>query len=486
MRTIMMDNTVAILWLRRDLRISDNPAMSEAFNANQSVIPVYIHDDGAKNAPIGAAAWWLHGSLSALSKTLSALGQPLILRRGDERETLHNLIEEIGASAVYWNRRYDPNSIEIDRILKSELSERGLDVRTYNATLTREPWEVKTGSDSHYRVFTPFWRTVRKIGPARTEQPPLTKKNIRLPLTNIATDALNDWTLLPTKPNWASEFPKHWTPGEAGAHDRLMEFLDNGINLYKDKRDHPDIDATSRLSAHLAFGEISPITIWNRTEAARAHGKISDDDADKFLAEVGWRDFSYNLLYHYPDLPQTPLKSEFKNYPWQDDPQKIALWQRGQTGYPIVDAGMRQLWRTGWMHNRIRMVAASFLVKDICANWTHGREWFHETLVDHDAASNAASWQWVAGCGADAAPFFRIFNPVTQSEKFDKDGAYIRRFVPELADMPAKYIHAPWRAPDDVLAAAGVELGKTYPEPMLNHKNARDFALDAYKKIRAA
>ena len=483
MRTDNMAKSTTILWFRRDLRVTDNPALHAALAQSDQVIPVFIYDDAAQTAPSGAGRWWLHHSLAALKETLARLGLPLMLRRGDEKTVLTALTEEYGATACYWNRRYEPTAIETDKTLKAEMLSRDIRVESFNGNLIREPWEVKTGAGNHYRVFTPFWRALQKIGPARTQAPAPNSQPLEQ-CSDRDSDDIENWNLLPKQPNWAVGFAKEWNPGEDAALAKLDAFLDGGADRYADGRDRPDIEATSRLSPHLAFGEISPLTIWERTHAAIAAGTVDETNAFKFLSQIAWRDFSYNLLFHHPQLPNTPLKPEFEDYPWQDNEERINAWQSGQTGYPIVDAGMRQLWKTGWMHNRVRMVVASFLIKDIGAHWRNGLAWFEDTLVDADLANNCASWQWVAGSGADAAPFFRIFNPVTQGEKFDPEGTYVREFVPELGDMPKKYIHAPWTAPDEILAEAGVTLGENYPKPMLDHKAARDFALAAYKTIR--
>lgn len=474
----------ALVWLRNDLRMADNPALAHALASGAPVLPVYILDDDAPHAPGGAARWWLHHSLNALAKSLADAGAPLILRRGPAAKTLKALIAECSADTLYWNRRYYPGHVAADKTLKADLTADGVTVHTFSANLLREPWELQTKAGGHFKVFTPFWRALQQAGPARDATAPTVTKFCG-PQAAPASERLSDWTLAPTAPNWANEFASVWSPGEKGAHDRLHEFLEGNVNHYADGRDRPDMEFTSRLSPHLAFGEISPLTIWKETRSRIDAGDISPGAAEKFLSEIAWREFACNLLFHHGDLPDTPLRKEFGAFQWRDDQRGFDAWTSGQTGYPIVDAGMRQLWRTGWMHNRVRMIVASFLIKDLLIPWQRGQAWFWDTLVDADLANNAASWQWVAGCGADASPYFRIFNPMTQGRKFDPDGDYVRKFVPELSAMPAKHIHAPWEAPENVLRRAGVTLGKTYPMPILDHATARQRALDHYAKAKA-
>ncbi len=473
----------ALVWLRQDLRLDDNPALAAARKTGAPVIPVYVLDESVDHAPGAAARWWLHHSLAALAADLEKLGSKLVLRRGEAAELIPALVEETKAAYVFWNRRYHQRHIDIDKKLKSDLCDSGVKVETFNGNLLREPWELKTGSGGYYKVFTPFWKSLKQAKPARAETEAKPRK-IETPKKFPKSDKLKDWALTPTNPDWATEFDDVWTPGETGARERLRDFLNGAVDNYKAGRDRPDKDYTSRLSPHLAFGEISPLAIWQATHAKMSDGAIGDSAGDKFLSELAWREFSYNLLFHNKDLPEKPLREEFADYPWRKDKKGLDAWQEGLTGYPIVDAGMRQLWRTGWMHNRVRMIVASFLIKDLLVPWQKGEAWFWDTLVDADLANNSASWQWVAGCGADAAPYFRIFNPVTQGEKFDPDGNYIREFIPALQHMPAKHIHAPWKAPQEVLDKAGVELGKSYPEPIVDHAAARQRALDGYKTIR--
>jgi len=478
-----MSDGPAIIWFRNDLRIEDNPALYAARQSGRPVIALYLLDDQAEHAHGAASRWWLHNSLASLSADLKQAGVQLTLRRGDCKQALLDVVEENDAEAVFWNRRYHQSQIEIDKALKSELQNAGLAVNTFNANLLREPWEIETGEGNPYRVYTPFWKSLRSMGPSRTELCPRVR-TIEGSKPAPKSDALEDWALTPTKPNWAKEFGETWTPGEQGARDRMNHFLREVIDNYGEGRNRPDGEFTSRLSPHLAFGEISPLKIWSVTRDKIDQGEIATAAAEKFLSEIAWREFSYNLLFYNPEMPTAPLRQEFENYPWRDDSNMLAAWQKGQTGYPIVDAGMRQLWRTGWMHNRVRMIAASFLIKDLLIDWRKGEAWFWDTLVDADLANNSAGWQWVAGCGADAAPYFRIFNPVTQGEKFDPNGDYVREFVPELAAMPSKHIHAPWKAPQGVMEKAGVNLGKNYPNPCVDHSIARQRALEGYEQIK--
>lgn len=479
---------VSLYWFRKDLRLSDNPALRAALAQGDETVCVFILDPDSEGAlPVGAAgAWWLHHSLTALAQDIAALGGHLILRRGPARRCLEDLCQEIGATDVYWNRCYEPDAIARDSEIKQHLKDQGLLVESFNGSLLHEPWEVKTKIGGSYGVFSPFWKAELELGdlPRPFQKPGA----LNSPAQATASDTLADWALLPTKPDWAGGMRESWTPGEAGARQRLGDFLDSIAQRYDDTRNRPDIAGTSRLSPHLAFGEISPREIWHialdriRTE----NGAVLDKGIWSFLRELGWRDFNHNLLFHNPTLPQENYNSRFDAFPWQEDPTALNAWKSGQTGYPLVDAGMRELWQTGFMHNRVRMVVASFLIKHLMIDWRVGEAWFRDTLVDADLANNVANWQWTAGCGADAAPYFRIFNPIGQGEKFDPDGVYIRQWVPELKGMPIKYLNKPWEAPPEVLREAGVELGKNYPKPVVRHIDARNRALEAYNDIKGA
>ncbi len=480
-----MNDNITLVWFRQDLRLADNPALKAA--ASGRVIPVYIHDPQAAGewAMGGAAQWWLHHSLADLDRNLQALGSRLILRHGSAPAVLDDLIAEVGVSRVVWNRCYEPWAIARDRAVKGDLKARGLQVESFNASLLFEPWTIRSGAGGPFRVYTPFWRACRAAGgPSAPEAAP---DRLEAPAVWPHSERLNDWHLLPTAPDWSGGLRTAWTPGEAAARDRLIAFLDRALGQYRDRRNEPGVPATSGLSPHLHWGEIGPRQVWSAVADRLETGAVAgrEGQAETFLKEIVWREFSYHLLFHNPDLPHRPLNARFEDFPWTDDETgHLAAWQRGRTGYPIVDAGMRQLWATGWMHNRVRMVVASFLVKDLLLPWQAGEAWFWDTLVDADLASNSASWQWVAGCGADAAPYFRVFNPVLQGEKFDPAGAYVRHWVPEVARLPDRFVHRPWQAPGEVLEAAGVRLGETYPGPIVDHSEARARALAAFERIK--
>ncbi|MDB2437690.1 DNA photolyase family protein [Hellea sp.] len=471
-----MSKVPIIVWFRRDLRVADNPALSEAAKTGRPVICLYVFETDKERELGGASHWWLHHSLESLTADLKKIGAKLILRKGQAYRILDMLIEDTGADSVYWNRRYEENPREIDTAIKSDLTERGLTIKSFRANLLSEPWSVETKTGGYYKVFTPYWRMAQES--IDTSKPLPAPKKISSFEGEIKSEALESFKLLPTSPDWGSKMSPYWTIGSKGAAKALKQFLDGPVSNYSDDRNRPDKeDGTSKLSPHLAFGEISPKQIWQACK-----GDL--DKARKFLSEIGWREFSYVLLYHNPKLASENYKSDFDAFEWNPNEENLRRWQKGQTGYPFVDAGMRQLWQTGWQHNRVRMVTASFLIKHLLIDWREGEKWFHDTLVDADPASNAASWQWVAGSGADAAPYFRIFNPFTQGEKFDPNGDYVRKFVPELKHLPNKFIHRPWDAPALVLKEAGVNLGESYPKPIVDHKVARERALAAYKATR--
>jgi len=468
----------SIVWFRQDLRLADNPALAHAAEKG-AVVPVYILDESAGERAIGGASrWWLHHSLEALAKSLGGL----VILRGNPRDLLPELARKTQAQGIYWNRCYEPHAIARDTAIKQRLTRDGFDVASFNGSLLFEPWTVQTKDGGPYKVYSPFWRACLQL-PLQAPRP---APRVEVARTDGLGVALEDLGLLPVKPNWAKDFAREWTPGEDGARNRLDAFLDDGIDGYAKLRNRPDLPHTSRLSPHLHFGEISPRQIWAAARArAESEGALRKD-VEKFLAELGWREFSYHLLYHFPELPDRNWRRAFDAYPWTKDTKQLAAWQRGKTGYPIVDAGMRELWATGYMHNRVRMVVASFLIKHLRIDWRRGEAWFWDTLVDADLANNAASWQWVAGSGADAAPYFRIFNPMQQGRKFDPDGVYVRRWCPELARLPDAHLHAPFEAPADVLRDAGVVLGVDYPKPIVDHAEARKAALAGYDKVKAA
>ena len=461
-----------LLWLRRELRLSDNPALLAALATGRPVVPIFVLDEASPGAwaPGGASRWWLHHSLAALGAELAARGAPLVLRRGRLDFEIARLVAETGAIEVHAGIPTEPWARTAYRAVIDAIAPAKL--RCTMTALLHHPDQIRTQAGTPYGVFTPFGRAVRTRGPIALPEP----APARIPgAPAIASDSLESWGLLPKKPDWAGGLRAAWTPGEAGAQARMSAFIADALDRYRARRDLPGSDGTSRLSPYLAWGEISPRQLWHASAAC-----------EKFRDEVLWREFAAHLLWHNPALPDAPLRREFAAMPWRDDPAGLRAWQRGQTGIPIVDAGMRQLWQTGWMHNRVRMIVASFLVKHLMLPWQEGEAWFWDTLVDADLAQNAASWQWVAGCGADAAPYFRVFNPVLQGRKFDPDGAYVRRYVPELAALPDSVLHAPWEAPSLVAQAAGPQLGAIYPAPVIDLATGRDRALQAFAALRQA
>ena len=452
---------MSIVWFRNDLRLADNPALASAAETGP-VVPVFLWepDEEYPWEPGAASRWWLHHSLSALGTRLAAMGSRLVLRTGPTLKALRSLVAETGSDAVYWNKRYEPAVVARDKEIQRSLAAEGIRVETFDGSLLRAPDEVRTQQNKPYRVFTPYWNACQD---REVESPTHALVSLAPPPKWPRAATLDDLGLLPTL-DWAAGMRKAWTPGEVGATARLETFLAHRVKGYVEGRDRPDRDGTSFLSPHLHFGEIGPRTIWHRVRA------------EPYRRELAWRDFGHQLLHHFPKTTDKPLRAEFGRFPWRDDPKALRAWQRGRTGYPIVDAGMRQLWATGWMHNRVRMIVASFLVKHLLLSWQDGARWFWDTLVDADLASNTLNWQWSAGSGADAAPYFRIFNPVLQGEKFDPKGDYVRRWVPELSKVPDKYIHKPWAAPAEL---RGVE----YAEPIVEHSAARKRALEAFRSI---
>jgi deoxyribodipyrimidine photo-lyase len=468
---------VNIVWFRQDLRLADNPALNAACEAGE-ILPIYILDDvNAAEYKMGAASRvWLHHALEELNKQLDGQLQLFV---GHAEDVFKQLCKQYSIDSVHWNRCYEPWRIDRDKRIKQQIIEQGVAAHSYGSLLW-EPWTVLKKDGTHYQVFTPFFQKGCLM--AQPPKRPLAKpNNIDYAPQSLQSSTLNQLNLLPTNKTWHKTMMTSWTPNEADAKQQLTTFIDNGLKQYKVGRDFPAKQSVTRLSPYLHFGQISPNQIWYALEPLE-----EDPQAFALKRELAWREFSYSLLYHLPQLPNTNLQAKFDRFAWDTDADSELLkaWQKGQTGYPIVDAGMRELWQTGYMHNRIRMVVASFLVKNLMLDWRLGRDWFWDTLVDADLASNSASWQWVAGCGVDAAPYFRIFNPVLQGEKFDKQGEYTRKYVPELASLPDKYLFKPWDAPQSVLTDAGILLGKHYPKPIVDIKVSREAALNAYQALK--
>ncbi|MEO8809846.1 MAG: deoxyribodipyrimidine photo-lyase [Rhodanobacter sp.] len=467
--------SAALVWFRRDLRLADNPAWSAACAGHEQVLPVFIHADEGPWSPGAASRWWLHHSLAALDEDLRKLGGDLHLLRGEPLDVLRELIAQSGACAVYWNRLYEPATVARDTRIKSALRDEGIDTHSHEADLWCEPWQIATQQDQPYKVFTPYWRNLRpQLQPVEPLPAPTVPGWRQLP-DGLPLAALG---LLP-RIDWAGGLHDHWQPGEAGAGEMLELFGDDAIGDYAHARDVPARHGTSRLSPHLHFGEISPRQIhFELDRRARGTDAKRRPDIEPYLRELGWREFAHHLLYHFPQTPTENFNSRFDGFSWADaDPSLLERWQQGRTGIPLVDAGMRELWHTGWMHNRVRMIVGSFLTKNLRQHWHHGARWFWDTLVDADLANNTLGWQWVAGCGADAAPYFRVFNPVTQARKFDPQGIYLRRWLPELADAPLPLLYEPWKDPA-LLKRSG------YPAPMVDLAASRLEALDAYKANR--
>ena len=476
----MSDTGPAIFWFRQDLRLADNPALTAAVESNRPLLPIYILDDinAGEWAMGGASRWWLHQSLESLN---GALNGQLRVHRGDAASILAAIARETKAVGVYWNRCYEPWRIARDHEIKRLLQKEGFDPLSFNGSLLFEPQDVAKADGTPYRVFTPFYR---KGCLQNAPEPRFPLKAPTLPDFFPAErgEDIAALNLMPAS-SWHESIEKHWVPGEQGGLDRLEQFLESGIRNYKEGRNRPDQSYVSRLSPHLHFGEVSPNQAWHAANTLKAVARL-ENEVDHFQSELGWREFSHHLLYHSPEITRTNLQKKFDRFPWIENPDGLRRWQQGSTGYPVVDAGMRELWQTGYMHNRVRMIVGSFLVKNLMLHWHHGEDWFWDTLVDADLANNSASWQWIAGCGADAAPYFRIFNPVTQGQKFDPDGKYVRRFIPELDGLSNKYLHRPWEAPADVLGDAGIVLGRDYPEPIVDLKISRNRALDAFKSLK--
>ncbi len=484
MKSASKSATTAIVWLRRDLRLTDNPALALAGEGAERLVFAYIHapEEEAPWQPGAASNWWLHHSLKSLQADLDAVGQQLVVRRGPTLAALRALIRDTGATTVLWNRLYEPAVIARDLGLKSDLRRDGIAADSCNGALLFEPWEIRTDKGEPYRVFTPFWK--RCLKSLDQIAPPMPAPDLNQTAgSSVKSASVEELGLLP-RLRWDAGFKERWHPGEAGAFARIEVLVDSIVSRYGDTRNRPDLVGTSRLSPHLHFGEISPRQIV----AALSHAQLeasSAAGAEAYIRELGWREFAHHLLFHFPATPEAPLDAKFAAYRWDRTPALLAAWQHGRTGYPIVDAGMRELWETGWMHNRVRMIVASLLVKNLRTHWLEGARWFWDTLVDADLANNTLGWQWTAGCGADAAPYYRIFNPVLQSERFDPDCRYLRRWLPELARLPDRWLPRPWEAPADILQSSGIELGKTYPLPVVDFRQSRERALAGYGELKS-
>jgi deoxyribodipyrimidine photo-lyase len=480
-----MKDAPVIVWFRQDLRTRDQPALSAAAASGRPVLPLYVLDDEspADWRQGGAARWWLHGNLRALGNDLAQLGSPLVLRRGESAEVVASVARDACASAVATTRHFEPHWRAADERLRARLGIAGVTFEDHPGSTLFEPGAIRNRGGGLPKVFSPFWRAcLAAPPPARPlPAPPM----LRAPSRLTHSDRLDAWGLLPTRPDWAGGLRDQWTPGEAAAQQRLTNFVDRLLFRYHLDRNRPEPVASSQLSPHLHFGELSPREIWHMVSARMQAEPGLAPGGESWLREIGWREFSVHMLAANPRMPDKPLHPRFADFPWLDDTSALRAWQRGQTGYPIVDAGMRQLWHIGWIHNRVRMIVASFLIKHLLIPWQQGEAWFWDTLVDADLANNAAGWQWVAGCGIDATPYFRIFNPVLQGEKFDPGGNYVRRWVPELTPLQARHIHRPWEAAPGELAHAGVRLGVDYPQPMIDHATARARALQAFDSLPA-
>ena len=468
-----MKEKIAIYWFRQDLRVSDNPGLTKLAQ-KAAVLPIYILDDenSGKYFCGGASRWWLHHSLHSLNRSLC---NKLSVYIGNPLTVIEEIITRFKVESIYWGRCYEPWRIERDKNIKEQIQKQGIEVRTFNSSLLWEPWDVKKEDGTQYKVFSPFFR--KGCHNAQAPRVPLREPERINYISDQNQLGIASLNLLP-KTKWAAKLEPYWEIGEAGALKSFKTFIQEGLHCYREGRNFPSKPFVSRLSPHLHFGEISPNQLWYTVR-----NLAENKDTDHFCSELGWREFSYSLLYNNPELPSKNLQHKFDNFPWLDNSNLLNAWQKGQTGVPMVDAGMRELWQTGYMHNRVRMIVGSFLVKNLRLHWHHGERWFWDTLVDADLANNSASWQWIAGCGADAAPYFRIFNPILQGQKFDPDGHYVRKYIPEISNLPNKYLFSPWDAPKQILNELGIKLGSTYPEPVIDIAQSRIDALESFKSL---
>ena len=470
-----------LVWFRKDLRLRDQPALHAALLAKRPVLPVFVWDceEGGRWAPGAASRWWLYQSLRSLEKDISCLGGSLIFAKGRAADLIPQIALEYGSDKVLYGRAYDPPGLATQEAVEDALDQHGVVTESFNASLLQEPWESKNVSGKPFQVFTPFWRKSRQF--IYREPASYDPRKLSFSPSSPSSLSLDELDLLPAH-SWYQKLENHWTVTEDAAHDQLARTVSEVTHSYAHQRNIPSVEGTSRLSPYLAWGQISP----RQVSQAVLQGESRDGrrGENKFLTEIGWREFSYHLLYHFPQIPDEPLRSKYASFPWLKDPDSLKRWRFGNTGYPMVDAGMRQLYETGWMHNRVRMVVASFLVKHLLISWSEGARWFWNTLVDADLASNTQGWQWAAGCGADAAPYFRIFNPITQGEKFDAKGRYAKHWIPALENLPSKWVFRPWETPSEVLSESGMRLNDNYPRPCVDHSHARARALEALASLK--
>lgn len=476
-----MSQYPTILWFRQDLRLQDNSALQAAVELGAPILPIFIDDRAAAGdwALGEASRWFLHQGLGSLEQSIREAGGQLYYLQGDSLPALQQVIAATGSTRVFWNRRYEEASRATDAVIKKTFLGAGLEVKSFNSRLLNEPHTVSTGSGLPYKVYTPYWRKVKERAP----ESPVVFDAARADFYHGSLPGarrLEELELLPGHP-WHRKLEAHWTVSESAAMAQLGDFLESAVEHYDHARDLPMERGTSRLSPYLHWGLIGPRQVMAALRSRAPQGV----GPEVFSKEIYWREFAYHVLYHFPHTPDAPLQEKYADFPWAPDESVLRRWQRGQTGYPIVDAGMRELWATGWMHNRVRMIVSSLLVKHLLQDWRAGAQWFWDTLVDADLASNTLGWQWSGGCGADAAPYFRIFNPMTQGKKFDPEGAYVRKWVPELAALPDTYIHEPWEAPGSLLRQIGFRPGEDYPLPIIDHKEGRERALAAFAQVKA-
>ena len=473
-----MEDKFGIFWFRQDLRLHDNLALQNLVAECKKIIPVFILDENDK---IGSASkWWLYNSLDSLNTSLKLKDSRLFYFKGNPIDIFLQLASDYKITNIYWNRLYDKYSIRRDTIIKKKLSDSNVKVETFRGSLINEPWKIKNKSNSFFKVFTPYWnKCIEEIGSIKLLKPP--KKIQTFFIQSPISIDKEEFQLIPNKSLWVKEIEKNWIPGETQALVNFKTFKDKIIENYDQGRDRPDKNYTSKLSPYLHFGEISPERIFVEVDKKKI---VNNKSKKKYLAEIGWREFSYNLLFNYPNLKTEPIQEKFKKFPWKNNSKFLVSWKKGTTGYPIVDAGMRQLYKIGWMHNRVRMIVGSFLCKNLLLHWSEGEKWFFDTLVDADLGSNSAGWQWIAGCGADAAPYFRVFNPVLQGLKFDPEGAYVKQYVPEISSLPLRFIHNPWEMNLEEQNKYKCLIGKDYPKPIVGLSSSRDRALKAFALLK--